>query len=102
LLYVVAPDWTAGRGVALIVGLSTAVLIKGASGQLLSITTAFLLYEVLRAVWVQNSEPVLMGDGRWMESWWISVLAARLASVLAEIAVARMGRNGWKREGGGT
>jgi hypothetical protein len=101
LLYLFAPDWTSGRGVAIIAGLTTAVLIKGASGQVLGVTTALLLYEVLRSAWIQNSGSILIGDGRWMESWWISVLAARLASVLAKIAVTRMGRNGWKREGGG-
>jgi hypothetical protein len=101
LLYVTAPDWISGLGIALVVGMTTAALCRGASGQILAASTALCLCEGLSAVWLRESVTLAIGSGRWMESWWISVLAARLTSYLAA-AVVRFGRSEWKRGGQGT
>ncbi|TJY44363.1 hypothetical protein E5161_03000 [Cohnella pontilimi] len=96
--YLTAPDWLAGRGAALVVGMMSAALCRGASGQIVAASAALCLCEGLSNLWLRESGPFVIGTERWMESWWTSVLTARLASYLASAAF-RVVRSPWRRGG---
>lgn len=97
------PDWAAQLALPTAAGICSSLLVRGASGQIVALTLAMTMLETLPAVWPGAGDAgVVIGSGRWRECWWISVLCARLFTVLASKVRIRIGMPAWRREGEGS
>ncbi len=91
-------------GTAIIVGWLSALLLRNASEQILTVSSALYLSEGISAFAQSASDviPVVQAS-EWMEGWWIAVLYARLWSVSVKSIAGQASKwalkMGWKRGG---
>ncbi|KIL34853.1 hypothetical protein SD71_17790 [Cohnella kolymensis] len=87
------PSWA---GAVLIGGLA-GVFLRNAPEQIMTISTALFIGEIVgtfaRSAW----EPLIWGESsQWLEGWWIAVIFARLWSVSVRILASQARKRGWK------
>lgn len=96
----VAAPW----GAAILIGVLAAILLREAPLQLLSLTLAIGISELVMIIVVSRSEEVMLRPSLdWVRNWWVGMLCARLcSSVLAGFSKSKRRREmsiGWRRGG---
>lgn len=87
------PSWAA----ALLIGWLSAFLLRNASEQVITISTALFLGETVSGLTDSTSEPLWWGGSPdWLEGWWIAVIFARVWSVAAVMVTLQARKWGWK------
>lgn len=81
-------QFVAPWGVAIIIGLLAAVLLRHAAEQMLAISTGFYLNEGIDAFVHASLDSIqIIHTSEWMQGWWIAILSARIVSVSAKAVV---------------
>lgn len=96
----VAAPW----GAAILIGVLAAILLRDAPLQLLSLSVAIAISELVMAIVMSRTEAVALGPSlEWTRNWWVAMLCARLCSlILAGLAKYRRRRElsiDWRKGG---
>jgi hypothetical protein len=86
------PSWAA----ALWIGVLAGVLLRDASEQIITISAALFLGEIVGTLGQTAWEPFSWGgSSQWMEGWWIAVIAARIWSVSTRLLSVKSRKRSW-------